>query len=94
MDRQDQLNEFKTNGASEALLESQERYRTLFDLAPIAIYSCDASGVIQEYNKCAAELWGREPAGGIPMSGSVARSSYTAPMVVLCHTSSVPWAMC
>src|SRR5262245_42019636 len=64
MDHQAQLKEFKTNGAPDALLETQERYRTLFDLAPIAVYSCDASGVIQEYNKCAIELWGRRPARG------------------------------
>jgi PAS domain S-box-containing protein len=40
---------------------AEERYRTLFDLAPVAVYSCDASGVIQEYNNRAAELWGRRP---------------------------------
>jgi signal transduction histidine kinase len=38
-----------------------DRYRTLFDLAPVAVYSCDASGVIREYNNRAAELWGRKP---------------------------------
>jgi PAS domain S-box-containing protein len=43
---------------------NEERYRTLFDLGPVAVYSCDASGVIQEYNHRAAELWGREPALG------------------------------
>jgi signal transduction histidine kinase len=30
-------------------------------LAPVAVYFCDASGVIQEYNNRAAELWGRKP---------------------------------
>ena len=40
---------------------SDDRYRTLFDLCPIAVYSCDVSGVIQEYNQKAAELWGRKP---------------------------------
>jgi len=44
--------------------ESQGRYRTLFDLAPIAVYSCDATGIIREYNNRAAELWGRKPAKG------------------------------
>ena len=44
--------------------EGEERYRTLFDLAPIAVYSCDASGVIRDYNNRAAELWGRKPAPG------------------------------
>ena len=43
---------------------AEERYRTLFDLAPVAVYSCDASGVIQEYNNRAAELWGRRPKVG------------------------------
>src|SRR6185503_15006607 len=38
-----------------------DRYRTLFNLAPIAIYSCDATGAILEYNNRAAELWGRKP---------------------------------
>ena len=37
------------------------RYRTLFDLVPVAVYVCDADGVIQEYNQRAAELWGCEP---------------------------------
>jgi signal transduction histidine kinase len=36
----------------------------LFDLAPVAVYSCDAAGVVQEYNNRAAELWGRKPAPG------------------------------
>ena len=37
------------------------RYRTLFDLVPVAVYSTDAEGVIREFNHRAAELWGREP---------------------------------
>jgi len=47
-----------------ALRKSEERYRTLFDLGPVAVYSCNTSGVIEEFNRCAAELWGREPALG------------------------------
>jgi PAS domain S-box-containing protein len=47
-----------------ALRDSKERYRTLFELAPVAVYSCDASGVIGEYNRRAAELWGRNPEPG------------------------------
>jgi PAS domain S-box-containing protein len=43
---------------------SEERYRTLFDLGPVAVYSCDASGVIREFNRRAAELWGRAPQPG------------------------------
>jgi PAS domain-containing protein len=41
-----------------------DRYQTLFDLAPVAVYSCDASGVIHDYNSRAAELWGRKPEVG------------------------------
>jgi PAS domain S-box-containing protein len=47
-----------------ALRESEERFRTLFELGPVAVYSCDASGVIREFNRRAAELWGRAPALG------------------------------
>jgi PAS domain S-box-containing protein len=46
--------------AEQALLESKERYRSLFDLVPVAVYTCDAKGLIQEYNHRAVELWGRE----------------------------------
>jgi len=47
-----------------ALRASEERYRTLFELGPSAVYSCDARGVIQDFNRRAAELWGRSPARG------------------------------
>lgn len=47
-----------------ALGESEKRYRTLFELGPMAVYSCDASGVIQDFNLRAVELWGREPVLG------------------------------
>ena len=47
-----------------ALRISEARYRTLFDLVPVAVYACDAAGVIQQFNSRAAELWGREPAEG------------------------------
>lgn len=41
--------------------DNEERYRTLFELAPVAVYCCDVSGVILDYNNRAAELWGRKP---------------------------------
>jgi|KBSSwiStaDraftv2_1062776.scaffolds.fasta_scaffold44978_2 PAS domain S-box-containing protein len=50
--------------AEDALRDSDDRYRTLFELAPIAVYCCDASGVILDYNNRAAELWGRKPERG------------------------------
>lgn len=50
--------------AADALLASEVRYRTLFDLGPVAVYSIDAAGVIQEFNSRATELWGRAPALG------------------------------
>ncbi len=48
----------------DALHASEERYRSLFDLGPFAVYTCDGAGVIQQFNRRAAELWGREPAPG------------------------------
>jgi len=45
----------------EEIQRSEERYRSLFDLVPVAVYVCDADGIIQEYNRRAVELWGGEP---------------------------------
>lgn len=45
--------------------ESEERYRTLFTSAPMAVFVCDRSAVIQQYNQHAVELWGREPECGV-----------------------------
>src|ERR1700691_209532 len=47
-----------------ALRASEERFRTLFELGPSAVYSCDARGVIRDFNQRATELWGRTPARG------------------------------
>ena len=47
--------------ADEALRQSEARFRVLFDDGPVAIYSCDTSGMILEFNPCAVQLWGRAP---------------------------------
>jgi PAS domain S-box-containing protein len=48
----------------ELLRESEQRYRQLANLLPVAVYTCDAEGVITYYNQQAAQLWGRAPALG------------------------------
>ena len=44
-----------------ALRDSEQRFRALFDRGPVAMYSCDTSGTILEFNPCAVNLWGRKP---------------------------------
>ena len=36
----------------------------LLESLPIAVYVCDTNGLIIQYNRKAAELWGRAPAPG------------------------------
>src|SRR6266851_284920 len=50
--------------AEEVLRQSEERFRHLVELMPVAVYVCDTSGKIQSYNNRAVELWGREPKSG------------------------------
>jgi PAS domain S-box-containing protein len=47
-----------------ALVESEQRFRRLVELMPVAVYVCDTSGIIQSYNNRAVELWGRGPKPG------------------------------
>jgi two-component system sensor histidine kinase DegS len=47
-----------------ALRISDERFRALFDLGPVGVYSCDMSGRIMEFNRCAEQMWGRRPKTG------------------------------
>ncbi len=47
--------------SEEALRRSEERFRALFDRGPMAMYFCDASGAVQEFNARAAELWRWDP---------------------------------
>ena len=50
----------------EALRQSEERLRVLFDFGPVAMYTVDAAGTIQEFNQNAVAMWGREPQRGDP----------------------------
>ena len=50
----------------DALRASEERFRALFNLGPVAIFSCDRQGIIQNYNRRAVELWGRNLRSGKP----------------------------
>jgi two-component system NarL family sensor kinase len=52
--------------AHEVLRQIEERFRRLVDVMPVAVYVCDTSGIIQNYNRRAVELWGREPTLGDP----------------------------
>jgi PAS domain S-box-containing protein len=78
----------KTEGALRA---SEERYRTLFELGPSAVYSCDARGVIRDFNQRATELWGRTPAEAMTTNVSAARSNCSVRTEVSCATMSVRW---
>jgi len=51
----------KLKRTEDKIRESRKRYRNLFDLVPVAVYTCDANGVIREYNRRAVELWGGKP---------------------------------
>jgi two-component system NarL family sensor kinase len=41
-------------------------FRRLIEVMPVAVYVCDKTGIIQDYNRRAVELWGREPRPGDP----------------------------
>ena len=48
------------------LREDALGFRELIDMLSVAVYVCDVRGVILHYNRCAAQLWGREPRCGDP----------------------------
>lgn len=45
----------------EGLRISERSLRELIEVLPVAVYACNLSGVIESHNRCAAELWGRDP---------------------------------
>ncbi len=47
--------------SEEALIESEERYRWLFEEAPIAYYETDALGIVRRINRAGCELLGFSP---------------------------------
>ncbi|MGI8835896.1 MAG: ATP-binding protein [Pyrinomonadaceae bacterium] len=62
--RQHELAE-QAQQADAVVRESEERYRALFESAPMAVFVCDPNALIQRYNSRAVELWGREPVCGV-----------------------------
>jgi len=36
-------------------------FRRLLEVLPAAAYTCDAEGLITDFNQRAVEVWGREP---------------------------------
>ena len=77
--------------SNQALHNGEDRYRVLFDMSPVAVYSIDASGVIQDFNRVAAELWGREPALGDTDERFCGSFKLYRPDGITCRMSSVPW---
>lgn len=45
----------------EALRISEQGFRELVDILPIAVYTCDVAGRIESHNRQAVDLWGRTP---------------------------------
>ena len=61
----DQVDESR-EGSDNVQRQIEERFRRLVEVMPVAVYVCDTSGNIQNYNNRAVELWGREPQLGDP----------------------------
>jgi two-component system NarL family sensor kinase len=56
----------KPERSEEVRRQIEDRFRRLVDVMPVAVYVCDETGIIQNYNSRAVELWGREPRLGDP----------------------------
>jgi signal transduction histidine kinase/DNA-binding response OmpR family regulator len=44
-----------------AVSRTEQQYRALVDTLPVATFTCDAQGLITNFNQKAVELWGRTP---------------------------------
>lgn len=53
--------------ARKKIEESKKQYVSLIQNLPVAVYTCDAEGYVQLFNKAAVSLWGREPEIGISL---------------------------
>ncbi len=60
------MGDITEQGVDEVRQELEERFRRLVEVMPVAVYVCDTSGIIQNYNRRAVELWGCEPEVGDP----------------------------
>ena len=76
------------------LRRSEERFRRLVELMPVAVYVCDTSGIIQHYNNRAVELWGRAPQVGDSASSIAARCACIPQTEHWCRTSHRKWPRC
>jgi two-component system, NarL family, sensor kinase len=52
--------------SEEVRRQIEDRFRRLVEVMPVAVYVCDVTGIIQNYNSRAVELWGRQPKLGDP----------------------------
>ena len=75
----------------EAIRQSEQRYRTLFNLGPMAVYTIDTSGVIRDSTAMPPNFGDASQHWGTPISGFAARSKCSDRTAVLCPTTSVPW---
>ncbi len=56
------LNRFRRLHETQAALrDSEKHFSALFALGPVAVFSCNASGMVQDYNQRAVALWGGAP---------------------------------
>lgn len=52
------------SSSGHAAPQTEQAYRRLIEALPIAVYTCDADGIITYFNEQAAALWGQRPVPG------------------------------